>query len=279
MAISKLATILVKEAARWHDFIAKLNPENYKRIHEAGLVKPLEQYIDGINKGSENIANCAFFNIKDIHGQNPDLSSLGKAHIDLTTNMIETSYPRLSFFKDDISDKVLRAMVNRHESNEAAAATKGRMEMFFNPQESKKKMIALFDKLRPGKKQNYTDEQIPKVLNETEQILANTKHPGLLMPNGQKAIKNISSGHLDMNVLTKERKLVDRFPYRDNPGLTRLKRLRTMSGETKYLDTAGDYDPKSLERFNKKNAQNVMRFGTAPVEINNRRIKTLQRIF
>lgn len=279
MAISKLATILVKEAARWHDFIAKLSPENYKRIHDAGLVKPLEQYIDGINKGSENIANRAFFTIKDIHGQNPDLKSLRNAHGDLKTNTIETAYPRLSFFKNDTSDKVLRAFVNRHEAFEATAATRGRKNIFFDQQKSKKNILDKFDELYPGERQYYTDEQILKGLREEEKILANTKHPGLLMPNGRKGMKRAVSGHFDMDVLTKERKLADRFPYRDNPGLTRLKRLRTISGETKYLDTAGDYDPKSLERFNKKNAQNVMRFGTAPVEINNRRIKTLQRIF
>ena len=55
VAITKLGNTLVKEAARWHDFVANMSQESLKKLKDAGLVKSYAEYVNGINRGTNNI--------------------------------------------------------------------------------------------------------------------------------------------------------------------------------------------------------------------------------
>lgn len=68
--------------------------------------------------------------------------------------------------------------------------------------------------------------------------------------------------HQSIDVLLKERKLLDSYPYPDEPIITFMKKLREDSGETRFLDRLGRYgdpqiNPNPLERFNKKNEREL----------------------
>lgn len=279
MAITKTGSQLLKIASRWHDFIAKLSPENQKKIFNAGLVKPVQDYIAGINRGTENIANRAGFKISDLYGKdkNSPLARIRgsrgyrKASTDLATNTIDTTFQDPSFFKDQESADMLRAIQNRHEADEAMAAFKAQLRLANNYKKSKKTIVQNAKKQMPHLKATGDGMIFSVVSGEPAWVAQlNTKHTGQLLGKGPKGTFQINN-HGDIDVLTKERKLMDRIPYRQNKGLRHWQRVRRMTGETQYLNNSGGYNPNSLERYNKANANKTYAYGKnpqTPIKIN-----------
>lgn len=169
----------------------------------------------------------------------------------------------------DNGQKLFNALVNRHEVYEAIAAERAYVNYLKNPQKGDRRAVATARKVNPLATASLTDQQILAALPLGNKAAAGIKTPGRLLSNIAKRPVN---GHINIDVLGKERKLIDTFPYKDNDGYDYFRKMRNR--EYQYMDRAGDYQPiqepglisrvltklhlkkpasGSLERFNKNN--------------------------
>lgn len=149
--------------------------------------------------------------------------------------------------KSPEGQRLFNALANRHEAYEAIAAEKAYANYLKNPQRGDRRAIRLAKKLEPSY-QNLTDQEILTRLPIADRAALNIKTTGQLRSN--LALRPVA-GHLNIDVLGKERKLLDTFPYKDNGGYKFFQKIRDR--EYEYMDRAGDYQAKQnpglLSRF------------------------------
>lgn len=281
MAITKLGSILlgeelVKEAARWHDYVGKLSEAGLERIRKAGLIKPVEEYIAGINRGTKNIARRAGYKINDLYGTGTDKIHWREAKTNPLTKTIEANIDNPLALKTKSDQDMFRAILNRHEAYEASAAAKAARLEAKNPEKFFERAASNLRTIPWAK--DLSDAEIKEFFKARPDwaYTMHTKRPGLLLRCAkQHAVDprnyaDYASGHFNIDVLTKERKLLDRNPYRHNKGQRFAKHMRRQTGETQFLDTLGGYgDPainkNPLERFNQKNIKRMNKNWGTPV--------------
>lgn len=260
------------------DFIARLSPDNVEKIRNSGVIKPLSEYINGVNRGSANMAKKNGYRIA-----NSTDPRNAPARADPNKKLIQTNIKQTFPSSDD--QALLEAIITRHEIYEAQAAERALRKYNSNPGKYGRKIIHNFEKTNPDEIGRYNLGNLDEKMSRLRKAKYNTDHTGFLVRNGEeKYAPNAFSGHMDMDVLFKERKLVDRAPYPQNPVLDKIRQIRHRTGEYQYLDIAGNYgfhpyNINHLERFNKKNARSVLKYGKNPVFVNSADAITLEPLF
>lgn len=283
MPVTKVGSLLIKEAARWMDFIARLSPKSIARLENAGLIKPLETYIAGINEGTENMARLYNYQIKHRGGGSLAGNKVPDSRMNPNKMSIETDFE--SGPLANTHEELLRAILTRHEAYEMLAAERSLHRLGANPQKYIPRILRNFESVNPDKIGKYDPTNLLRKMSPAGKALYNASHTGFLIRNGEeKILPKVFTGHLDMDVLFKERKLLDRLPFPRNPVLEKIRQIRYRTGEYPYLDITGNYgDPtcniNNLERFNKRNARSVLKYGKGPVLVNSAHAKTLKPLF
>ncbi len=287
MAISKTgqALLLHKYAARWHDFVGKLSDASIARLKAKDLVKPLEDYIAGICRGNESIIRRAGFTATDLHGSRPSLNPWFSARTDLKNRVIhnDIGYAPLKWLHslDDPLSRELygqqqalsHALTTRHEANEAMSFFKAEQAFKRNPHKAAKRMLKNYlecgpekevAKLRqsPAAREAWIESQmrepdlslLPKRTGTLVEQGTNPSAFSFRDPEGPK--------HFSVDVLLKDRKLLDRIPHQFSPAITFERGLRKGTGETYMLDSLGGLgnpkvNPNPLERFGKRNEREL----------------------
>ena len=199
--------------------------------------------------------------------------------------------------KDKLSNKNIlvgdtkldKALMLRHEAYEAQSMDKQLKELLRAKKNNNLQQFvdnandrfeSVYRSEHMGKRYNYIEEMNAKYKQFGEnnpRYLSNValysgKKPGIITIGFPDRRRIYNTGHTDMSVLLKERKLFDRLPLQYTPGYNVLKDIREGNGEYGYLNAAGKYTlVKGAERFTKKNAKNVLSHGTTPVHYDVRR--------
>lgn len=282
MAITKTGEGIMKYAARWHDFYRGLSQFNKNRINMAGLVKPPREYANQILLGNKAIANKYGYKINH-NNSGGRIGTDIDAFSDANTRKITTNFdpsPNLP-----VNEKLYRELVTRHELLETIAIEKFLQKYYKNPDRYNARILRNFEQAYPAKKGKHTLATIEKSLPDSTKALYGIKHPAKLVPDGKNKIyDNLLSNHVNMNVLYNERKLLDRLPHPQNPAVHEVYRKRYGTGEYQYLDNAGRLgDPKlnvsPQERFNKKNARELIKNRKNPVFVNSAEATYLEPLF
>lgn len=279
MGITKTGHNLIKYGARWMDFIAKMSPVNRAKIESAGLVKPLMEYVAQIEHGTENMARRFGYRVKR-SGGGPDGM---KAYTIPNAKLVTTEMDNI--MRNDTDNALLRAIITRHEAYEMQAAERALRICAQGNAKQIRRIIRRFEAAKPDEAGRYNANTLNDKMSINRRAVYGNEHSGYMIPDGKdKIMRNSLTGHLNMDVLFKERKLIDRFPYQDNPAINRVRKQRNATGEYQYLDIAGNIgDPalnvNSLERFNKCNAREVLRNKRYPVFVNSAMATTLEPLF
>lgn len=141
--------------------------------------------------------------------------------------------------KSSEGQKLFNALANRHEAYEAIAAEKAYSNYLKNPQKGDKLAINTARQLDPLGTSSITDQQLIGAMPIGNRAMAGIKTPGRLKSNFSRFPR---SSHINIDVLGKERKLMDTFPYKDNDGYYFLRNMRNR--EYEYMDRAGEYQAK-----------------------------------
>lgn len=279
MAITQIGHKLIKYGARWMDFIAKLSHVNRAKIERAGLLKPVRDYVVQIERGTENMTKRFGYRVEHT-GAGPDgikASTIPNARL-ITTEMDD-------IMGNDIDNSLLRAIITRHEAYEMQAAERALRTCAQGKAKQGRRVIRRFEDANPDEIGRYNVNTLNDQMSKNRQAIYGNEHSGYMIPDGKdKVIRNRLTGHLSMDVLFKERKLIDRFPHPDNPAINWVRKQRNATGEHQYLDIAGNLgDPALntnwLERFNKCNAREVLRNKKHPVFVNSAMATTLEPLF
>ena len=235
------------------------------------------------------VQNGAFNNEWYGAGVNPYLRLVHTKHIQPVSKEIREEIGRAApesiiAHVDGGKHKTFNTAIDRHEAYEAVEKESIRRRLPENLEDIKEKFINNASAAY-GKSSGLTQKEFKECLeqfftpslNPTEAAQKKAFIASLL---GKKAgvIKAISpdgktqgmvGSHLNMRVLEKERSMYDRFPVQDDPGMQEFRKLRNISGETAFMDAAGNYTARpGGERFNKKNVANMNTLGTNSILVN-----------
>lgn len=168
--------------------------------------------------------------------------------------------PLISLTKDN-DKRLFEALLNRHEAYEAVAAEKGLRNYYNNQGKFTQRALDRIRKMDPSYASipdaqllSTLQSQLPSGTN-MDVVLSNLaiKYPGKFVEdNGRRQI--MRSNHLDANVLTKERTIMDQLPYKDNKGYNFLRKVR--DAEYSAMNSGAGYTPaQGVANFGKKNAK------------------------
>lgn len=148
----------------------------------------------------------------------------------------------------DEGKRFLNAVLNRHEAYEAISAEKAMQRYFKDPAKGDRRAIARLKASNPALK-GLSDQQILSYFPDLEtRAIYGIKTPGRFSSSSGSP----AGSHLSMDVLGKERKLLDTFAYKENDGYKHF-RNSVRRREYNYMDRAGEYKPGTFERYNRNN--------------------------
>lgn len=226
----------------------------------------------GANRNLDAQANQ---NFNPNYGKNPLASSINGDSWDgmATVPYWKAVYTKGAILPHEIKStegqRLFNALANRHEAYEAVAAEKAYSKYLMNPQKGDKLAIHIARQTDPLGTASFTDQQLIGVMPIGNRAMAGIKTPGRFVSN---FVGRPVSSHINIDVLDKERKLMDTFPYKDNDGYKFFRNMRKK--EYEYMDRAGDYqtkqspgllgkflmklhlkkpDPGTIERYNERN--------------------------
>ncbi len=280
MAITKIGKELLKQAARWSEVIANIDPETRKRMEDGGAFKSREEYRDRFRRNTDDILARAGFEREEVKDPNAPKRPWYDASTDSETRTVHANIDRdqLPFLEKDIDKDMFIELITMHEAYEALESAKALERANQNLQEYAEKAVKRHQLMYPkgakgiaAKHGGDKNKILADYANHPEAIYG-AKRSGILISNNSPSDQqdNWVGTHQDINVLIKERNMLDRYPYQGDDSIQKFRSMRKQNGETQFLDKAGKYgdpkvNPEPLKHYGKKNIKEMFKTWGTPV--------------
>ena len=224
-----ISTYMLFERSKWKD--ANLSKSSMARLHKSGIVKPLDHYVSGINKGTDNILHKAgAVEKKKIFSK---MALGGKV-----SNLLRVPISRLK-------DTVLSSPITSHnEKTDKLEVHNPRFKKFGDK---------VFSKLS-GKKMDKGDDAVIRrhEASAMRKDLNKKKKIGIL-PIVSGKTGGLVGAHANLDILRKEKKDTD-FLHKTYGKTKSLRNVRDKTGEYRVIDDKGSKKlEKQIKKHNEKN--------------------------